>query len=66
MMKRLKFPGEKGYGFFAFMIIEHLNEKQIQEKPKGIMYKSETKDHGMMLDYCPFCGAKIDWFREQG
>jgi Icc-related predicted phosphoesterase len=64
MMKRLKFPGEKGYGFFAFMVIDHLNEKRVQEKLKGILYKSETKDHGIMLNYCPFCGEKIDWFRD--
>jgi hypothetical protein len=64
MMKRLKFPGEKGYGFFAFIVIDPPNGKQTWEKLKGVMYKSETKDHGMMLNYCPFCGARIDWFRE--
>jgi hypothetical protein len=66
MAQRIKFPGEKGYGFFALMIISRsdLGKKQVQEKLKGIMYKSEAKDHGLMMNFCPFCGAKIDWFRE--
>jgi hypothetical protein len=68
MARRIIFPGEKGYGFFALMIIKRsdLEKKQVQEKLKGIMYKSKAKDRGLMMNFCPFCGSKIDWFRESG
>jgi hypothetical protein len=25
----------------------------------------EPEDHGLMMNFCPFYGAKIDWFREK-
>jgi hypothetical protein len=67
MFQRVKFPGEKGYGFFALMVIEHssLEKKQAHEELKGVIYKSDPKDHGLMMNFCPFCGAKIDWFRNE-
>jgi hypothetical protein len=66
MEQRVKFPGEKGYGFFTLMVIDHSDpgKKQWREKLKGVMYKSDPKDRGLMMNFCPFCGAKIDWFRE--
>jgi hypothetical protein len=68
MEQRIKFPGEKGYGIFALMVIDRsdMGKKQAQEKLKGIMYKSDAKDHGLMMNFCPFCGSRIDWFRESG
>lgn len=33
-------------------------------KTLGIMYKTSAKDRGLMFNHCPFCGEKIDWFRE--
>jgi hypothetical protein len=68
MARRIKFPGEKGYGFFALMVIKRsdLEKTQAQEKLKGVMYKSDKKDNGLMMNFCPFCGSKIDWFRENG
>jgi len=33
-------------------------------KTLGMMYKTSATDRGLMLNYCPFCGEKIDWFRE--
>jgi hypothetical protein len=66
MLVRVKFPDEKGYGFFALMVIDCSDpEKRVHERLKGVMYKSEPKDHGLMMNFCPFCGAKIDWFREE-
>jgi hypothetical protein len=68
MEQRIKFPGEKGYGFFALMVIKRsdLEKNQVQEKLKGVMYKSNKNDNGLMMNFCPFCGSKIDWFRESG
>jgi hypothetical protein len=66
MEQRVKFPGEKGYGFFALMVIERSGpEKRAHEKLKGVMYKSEPKDQGLMMNFCSFCGEKIDWFRKE-
>jgi hypothetical protein len=66
MENRIKFPGEKGYGFFALMVIDHSEpEKRAHTNLKGVMYKSEPKDQGLMMNFCPFCGAKIAWFREE-
>jgi hypothetical protein len=69
MAARIKFPGERGYGFFALMILKKadLNKKQIraEETLMGAMYKSDAKDKGIMMNFCPFCGATIDWFRQK-
>jgi hypothetical protein len=40
-------------------------QKPVKESLKGIMYKSDHKDRGLMLNYCPICGSKIDWWREE-
>jgi hypothetical protein len=61
---RVKHPNLGGYGFVA-LITMNLLEKKPFENLKGVMYKTECKDKGLMLSYCPFCGAKIDWWREK-
>jgi hypothetical protein len=67
MDERVKFPGEKGYGFFAFVVVNYCDpeNKQSREEVQGVMYKSDQKDRGLMMNCCPFCGAKIDWFRDK-
>ena len=32
---------------------------------KGALYKQDAKDKGLMLNYCPWCGEKIDWFNQK-
>jgi hypothetical protein len=68
MAQRVKFPGERGYGFFTLMVIEYSDREKnrAQEKLKGVMYRSNKNDNGLMMNFCPFCGSKIDWFRESG
>lgn len=31
----------------------------------GVLYKTDSKDRGVMFNYCPYCGNKIDWFRKE-
>jgi hypothetical protein len=68
MAQRIKFPREKGCGIFALMVIDDsdLDKRQVREKLKGVFYKKDKNDRGLMLNYCPFCGSRIDWFRETG
>jgi hypothetical protein len=67
MARRVKFPGEKGYGFFALMLPDSSDpeKKRLRETLEGVIYKSDAKDHGFAMAFCPFCGSKIDWFRER-
>jgi hypothetical protein len=59
----VRFPGEANTGLFVVMTMK--NDYKEAEL-KGIMYKETKKDNGLMLNFCPVCGAKIDWFREDG
>jgi hypothetical protein len=59
----VRFPGEVETGLFVVMTMENdYKESEIQ----GIMYKEDKEAKGLMLNFCPICGAKIDWFREDG
>jgi hypothetical protein len=57
----------------GFVAVRHITIKQMSERQiglddsvvSGIGYKETAKDKGVMLNYCPFCGEKIDWFREK-
>jgi hypothetical protein len=70
LLKRMKFPGEAGYGFFALMVIKRIPMagKKIKtgESLKGAMYRESRKDKGLMINFCPFCGRRIDWFNQEG
>jgi hypothetical protein len=63
MAAKIKFPGEGGYGFFAVMV---MNSKELTQTLAGAMYKTSAKDRGVMMNFCPYCGTKIDWFRGEG
>jgi hypothetical protein len=62
MAKRIKPPGEGGYGLFTFVLMDW---DKIKERTVGVIYKETARDRGLVLNYCPFCGEKIDWFREE-
>jgi hypothetical protein len=47
---------------FGFVVVRHIMEDAIIS---GVGYKKDAKDMGVMLNYCPFCGEKIDWFKKK-
>ncbi|MDR2095174.1 MAG: hypothetical protein LBP76_06610 [Treponema sp.] len=61
--KRIKYPGSGGYGLFSFLVLRY--DEGMMERCIGVIYKETAKDRGIALNYCPFCGEKIDWFREE-
>ncbi len=36
-----------------------INLKNGQEQLRGVYYKRLERDKGVMLNYCPFCGADL-------
>lgn len=70
MNSRLKMPGNKGGGFFALCIVtkDDMEKKSIElhETIKGVYFQANAKDKGIALNFCPFCGARLDWFRDNG
>lgn len=32
----------------------------------GVAYKRDADDSGLMLNFCPWCGARILWAKERG
>lgn len=61
LCKRVKAPGSGGYGFFEVQVLD-LEKRGV--KTIGVNYKESAKDRGVMLNNCPYCGEKIDWFRD--
>lgn len=62
LASRVKHPNDGGYGL-VMLITLNTSDKRVKEELKGVLYKTECKDRGLMLNHCPFCGAKIDWWR---
>jgi hypothetical protein len=59
--------GARGFVVVRRITIQQINKQQIgldDSVISGVGYKETAKDKGVMLNYCPFCGEKIDWFRE--
>jgi hypothetical protein len=54
----------------GFVVVRHITIKQMSEQQiglddsviSGVGYKETAKDRGVMLNFCPFCGERIDWF----
>lgn len=61
---RTKSLGDRGAGFFALQVLD-LSQMvgQASITLKGVIYKTDAKDRGLALNLCPFCGERIDWFR---
>ena len=43
-------------GFFVLVLFNMKTEKDVV---KGIAYKQNARDNGLMLNYCPWCGTKL-------
>jgi hypothetical protein len=60
-------------GMCGFVVVRHIKISQLEKSQigleeldmSGVGYKSSAKHKGVMLNYCPFCGARIDWFRKK-
>ena len=48
----------------GFVYVSALSADFKTKKLLGVMYKESAQDRGVMLNHCPFCGEKIDWFRD--
>lgn len=58
---RLEGVAHKGKGFTQLAV---LSGDALKLKIVGVCYKTGGSDKGLMLNFCPFCGSKIDWFRK--
>jgi len=69
LRSRLKLPVQEGAGLFIVAVVrkDESSETHIktEERIIGAMYRNDTESKGVMLNYCPFCGASIDWFRDK-
>jgi hypothetical protein len=51
----------KGFGVVVVTSIETGKSRVL-----GVRYRKTTRDPGLMLNHCPFCGVRIDWeFRDE-
>jgi len=46
----------------GFVSIHSTNLNNGEQRLLGIAYKTSVRDPGVMLNFCPFCGERIDWF----
>jgi hypothetical protein len=51
----------------GFVLLRAMNADTGKERLLGIAYKTSVTDSGVMLNFCPFCGERIDyWFSIPG
>ena len=61
---------KKGLSWYGILpnLDDLLNRKQFsiskEIKTIGIVYKRDSKDNGIILNYCPFCGEDLRPFRK--
>jgi hypothetical protein len=69
LAERLKQIGP-GPGLFALYVTNgaNLTLNQIQKlgiRPAGVYYRSGlTQKSGVAINFCPFCGRRIDWWNK--
>ena len=49
----------------GILFLQVLDTKDNRIKVDGALYKNDSKDRGLMFNYCPWCGEKIDWYRKE-
>lgn len=52
--ERLSDPGVRR----GFVSVTTINSKSIGGTWRGVVFKTDAKDRGMVLNFCPFCGGK--------
>jgi hypothetical protein len=68
-MAELTHPYENGANGFVvtyFLPVDTMGKQQIgphDYRVSGVGYRGTSLDKGVMFNFCPFCGEKIDWFR---
>jgi hypothetical protein len=67
LFDRLHEANYRGKGFSPYTVIyrEDLSKENFEPKVLGVRYRMNAGDQGIMLNYCPFCGSKLDWFRDK-
>jgi hypothetical protein len=65
MEKRLENPERREYGLFAMRTIT-LDPvfNRMERRTTGVLYQEDVETEGVAFNFCPFCGKRIDWFRE--
>lgn len=48
-----------------FVFIHATNIMTSEKRLLGVVYKTSVRDPGIMLNFCPFCGERIDWFNKE-
>lgn len=56
MTRALNETGETGGGLYQ---VEVVNKNTLAWRLLGVRYKTHTRDRGVMLNFCPFCGTDV-------
>lgn len=55
---------ELNNGFSPYVLTKLFNERAGERNLAGIIYRRTQKDRPMLLNFCPFCGVKLEsWLR---
>lgn len=52
-------PTGHGKGFNQLVLMDMRTGKDLP--PSGIFFRKDSKDNGVLLNRCPWCGQKIDF-----
>ena len=54
-------PNANGRGFTAIILTGREGETRLT----GVAYKMDSRDVGLMLNACPFCGQSLEWTKRK-
>lgn len=61
--ERLEMACHHGKGLIPVSVIRGLDTPKHEIECIGVKYATSSKDKGVMLNFCPFCGEKIAWYK---
>jgi len=74
VVKRMDFVGQwqnvakwleiVGMDFLLSIPLIYHQKQKSSISLRGVLYKMKSKDPGLALNFCPFCGERLDWFRD--
>ena len=42
-----------------------MNMKTGEDRTAGVVWRKDSKDRGLLLNFCPWCGEGIDWISKE-
>jgi hypothetical protein len=60
--ERMDMLGHRGKGIQPLMV---MTKSYTSMETRGAMYKTNAKDRGLMLNFCPFCGESLRWWENK-